>query len=449
MVTKVSQLILGHLAERTSKGLANAVSEAIGAGVLVEGERLPPIRTVAADLDLSPSTVSVAWRLLAGARAIRSDGRRGTVVMARSGPGPTRYRRALERSLNFSIDLSTGVPDPALLPDLAPALANLPRGWSAGSYLDDPIIAGLVEKLQEDWPYPAADYAIVDGAMDALDQVSTHLLRFGDVVVVENPCFPPLLDLLDALGARVVGVDVDDDGLVADQLGEALALKPRAVFLQPRAHNPYGSTMTTDRAEAIAALLGGSDCTVIEDDSAGAIASTAPISLGAWLPEQTIHIRSFSKSHGPDLRLAAMSGPSVVMDGLRERRLLGQGWTSRLLQIVLLELLSREESCQQVEAARVTYAHRRDAVVSALAREGVVIGGRDGLNLWLPVRNEMAAMLYLASRGIGAAAGSPFMTRDDSSAHLRITVGMVARDFATIAQELAHAASLAAMTGPR
>ena len=438
-----------RLSQRTSRGLANALSEAIGDGSIPEGTKLPSIRSVASGLDLSPSTVSAAWRLLAQAGAVRSDGRRGTVVRAGRGPGPTRYRRALERRAPFNLDLSTGVPDAELLPDLTLAFNNLHRAWISGSYLDDPIIPGLTEALAEDWPYDASQFIIVDGAMDALDQVSSHLLRYGDKVIVENPSFPPLLDLLDALGARTIGVDLDAEGLVPEGLAEALAQRPRAVFLQPRAHNPSGVSMSTARATLLAGQLRGTGVTVIEDDSAGSIASTSPISLGRWLPDQTVHIRSFSKSHGPDLRLAAMSAPASLADAIRERRLLGQGWTSRLLQAVLLDLLTRSSSREQIERARNEYADRRRRVTSALSGWGVETVGSDGLNLWLPVHDETAALIALASRGIGAAAGGPFATKPGSGAFLRITVGLIDDDVEHVAAELAMAATAAASVGPR
>ena len=65
--------------------------------------------------------------------------------------------------------------------------------------------------------------AVVDGAMDALDRVAGVVVRLGDRVAVEHPTFPPLLDLLDLLGAEVVGIDVDAHGMRADQLAAAVA----------------------------------------------------------------------------------------------------------------------------------------------------------------------------------------------------------------------------------
>lgn len=448
MLQNVIATLKAHLQESTSRGLAHAVSAAINAGELAEGDRLPPIRRVAEGLSLSPTTVSAAWALLARAGTIRTDGRRGTTVAARSRSGPTRYRRALERPGRFATDLSSGVPDPALLPNLSPALHRL-RGTSPGSYLDDPVLPGLVAVLREQWPYCAEGFLIADGAMDALDQLCSGHLRFGDRVIVEHPCFPPLLDLLDACGLQPIGVELDDDGPRPDDLATRLVDGVTAVFLQPRAQNPTGASMTPARAEALATVLRDRDVLVVEDDSAGAVASSPAISLGSWLPERTVHIRSFSKSHGPDLRLAAVSGPAAMIDALTERRLLGQGWTSRLLQALLLDLLTHAPAVAAVERARTSYAERRALLVQALADRDIEVGGQDGLNIWLPVRDEAAALVRLASRGIGAAAGSPFEVIRGGRPHLRITSGLVASQHRAIAAELADAATVGAWTSPR
>ena len=80
--------------------------------------------------------------------------------------------------------------------------------------------------------------------------------------------------------------------------------------------------------------------TVIEDDHAGDISSAPAVSVGQFLPDRTVHVSSFSKSHGPDLRLAAIGGPPALVAAVADRRLLGPGWSSRLLQAVLLDLLT-------------------------------------------------------------------------------------------------------------
>ncbi|MBB2948659.1 DNA-binding transcriptional MocR family regulator [Actinoplanes lutulentus] len=435
--------VMERLIDPSARGLAEAVSRAVGDGALAPGAKLPPVRTVAAELHLSPSTVNAAWQLLRRAGTIRTDGRRGTVVATAGTGGPGRYRAALRRTSGFGLDLSTGVPDPALLPPI-PALHGLSPAPS--SYLDEPVLPALGALLRDQWPYPAERLAIFDGAMDAIDQVASALLRLGDLAVVENPCFPPLLDLLEVLGVPVIGVGTDASGMLPDQLAAALARRPAAVFLQPRALNPTGASWSGSRASALAAVLAPHpQVYVVEDDSAGDLAAGPLCSLGTHLPRQVIHVRSFSKSHGPDLRLAAVSGPATVLDPILERRLLGQGWTSRLLQHLLLTLLTDPASVKAVRSARDEYALRRRLITSGLAASGIALPPGEGLNIWLPVEDEQAALLSLASAGIGAAAGTAFAVGPGMEPHLRVTVGLVAADHDEVSAQLARAAQAATL----
>ncbi|MEV6848526.1 aminotransferase class I/II-fold pyridoxal phosphate-dependent enzyme [Actinoplanes sp. NPDC051411] len=434
-----------RLGSPTARGLADAVGRAVGDGALAPGVRLPPIREVATYLQLSPTTVSAAWQLLRRAGTIQTDGRRGTIVAPSRSGGPGRYRAALRGRSGFPLDLSTGVPDPALLPLFADIPLSSP---SPSSYLDEPVLPELESFLRTTWPHPPERLAIFDGAMDAIDQIASGLLRLGDRAVVENPCFPPLLDLLEALGVRVVPVETDACGAVPSSLASALTEGPAAVFLQPRALNPTGASWSGSRAGSLAAVLARSGAYVVEDDSAGDVASSGLESLGRLLPSRTLHVRSFSKSHGPDLRLAAVSGPSTVLDPILERRLLGQGWTSRLLQTLLLRLLTLPGPVAAVRHARDAYAHRRATVLATLNDHGIVLPPGDGLNIWLPVRDEQAALLTLAANGIAAAAGAAF-TVGPGAPHLRVTTGLISTDHAAIAGLLAVAAQAPPRSSPR
>ena len=323
---------------------------------------------------MSPTTVSSAWQLLARSGAIRSDGRRGTTV-APDRLGGARYTTALRHQPGSRLDLSTGVPDPRLLPDL-----RLPPGQVGGedapsSYLDDPVLPDLGDLLRADWPYVVDDLLVVDGAMDALDLITRTLFRPGERVLVENPGFPPLLDLLEDRGVDVVPVGLDDSGPVLDDVVAGLSRKPVALVIQPRGQNPTGVSITPTRARRLASLLAPTSVLVVEDDSAGDIATSHDLSIGEWLPDRVLHIRSFSKSYGPDLRLAAVSGPASVLAPIRHARALGQGWTSRLLQRALVALLSDPVSQAQVKRARGEYARRRSLVADRLADHGIVVPG--------------------------------------------------------------------------
>ena len=203
--------------DHSAKGIALALSAGIDRGVLRPGERLPPIRRVARDLQVAPATISAAWSQLARA-GLPS---RPTVVAAlrcarrRSGRVATVARSTPHAG--YRVDLSTGLPDPRLLPDLARRDAARATGRQQHSYLEEPVVPALRAVLEESWPNPVEALTVVDGAMDAHSQFVAAHLRFGDRVAVEQPCFPPLLDLLEMAGAVPIGVGYDAEGpVVAD-----------------------------------------------------------------------------------------------------------------------------------------------------------------------------------------------------------------------------------------
>jgi DNA-binding transcriptional MocR family regulator len=440
----LASVISNGIDDRSAKGIAAAIGRLVSAGELQPGNRLPTVRELSRALGVSPTTVSEAWQTLALVGAIDARGRQGTFVRQPTGPGsPRRYRRVTEGPGHFALDLSTGTPDPALLPALGPVIARVSGQALTSSYLDQPVLPALDERLRAGWPFRPEELTVVDGAMDALDRVAQVIVRLGDRVVVEHPAFPPVLDLLEQLGAVMIGVDVDDEGMVPDQLAAALDQRPVAVFCQPRAHNPTGVTMSRRRAKVLADLLQHHDARpiVVEDDHSGDIASGKLVSFGQRLPARTVHVRSYSKSHGPDLRLAAVGGAGDVITAVANRRLLGPGWSSRILQAVLLEMLDDPATLDAVAAARDEYAARRSAITSVLDTHGVPSTGTDGINLWMRVRDERSALLTLAAQGIGAAPGDPFQVRDGDP-HIRVTVGLVPTTEQRLAGRLAEAANL-------
>jgi DNA-binding transcriptional MocR family regulator len=185
---------------------------------------------------------------------------------------------------------------------------------------------------------------------------------------------------------------------------------------------------------------------VVEDDHSGSISTGADVSLGTWLPDQVVHVRGFSKSHGPDLRIAAVSGPAQILDRVVSRRMLGPGWTSRMLQTILLDLLVEPRSREAVATARLTYARRQSAICSALATHDLELEVPDGINLWLPVADERAALVQLATEGIRAAGGAPFLAVPQGGDHVRVTTGLVDESAAAaVGAALAAAATAGAV----
>ncbi len=303
--------------------------------------------------------MSDAWRSLANVGAIEARGRNGSFVRRPTGPGrPRRYRQISEGPGHFQLDLSTGTPDPELLPDLGPIVARVSRQNLTSSYLDHPVLPELEELLVESWPFRPEAITVVDGAMDALDRIAQQVVHLGDRVIVEHPTFPPMLDLLELLGCEVIGVDVDAEGIQLAGVEAALARSPRMLLLQPRAQNPTGVALSPRRAQRLARLLRSTNTIVVEDDHANNISAAPIVTLGKWLPDRTVHVRSYSKSHGPDLRLAAVGGSGDIVTAVANRRLLGPGWSSRILQAVLVELLRDPATAHTLARAREVYGAR-------------------------------------------------------------------------------------------
>jgi DNA-binding transcriptional MocR family regulator len=450
------QTVVDEIEHRTPAGIAAAIGRLISSGRLAPGDRLPTVRALAAALAVSPATVSHAWQALTAVGLIVSRGRSGTFVLdAASRWLPARTQSMAGYQRESRIDLSRGTPDPRLLPDLGPALSRVSQRAATVVYQELPVIPELLKVLRESWPFPAESITVVDGALDAISRSLDVVARFGDRVIVEDPGFPPFFDLLDQLGIDRLPVPVDEHGILPAAFAEALAQSPVGVILQPRAHNPTGASMTAARAEELARLLGvhrrNAQTVVIEDDHSGEISVAPDVSLGRWLPRRVLHVRSYSKSHGPDLRIAALGGPASLLDRIVARRMLGPGWTSRMLQSILYDLLTQGDTIAQIAEARRIYFARQKALAEALAELGLTVTQADGINTWLPVTDERDAIVQLAASGIRVAGGSPFLAEAGPESFIRVTAGSLQGDTAEVALALAavsrRPASVAAAPG--
>ena len=441
---------LAALVDRSPPGIAGAFGRSIRSGELAPGDRLPTVRAVAAELGVSPATVSAAWQALRRTGVVVSRGRAGTFVRET----PRAWLSPRQRGLvgaspdGLRMDLSRGTPDPDLLPSLGPAFGRVSARAGTGVYQDEPVLPALRSILEATWPYPVEAITVVDGATDGIGRVLEQCVRLGDRVGMESPGYPPFYDLVESLGAEIVPLAMDESGVLPESLRTALDARPVAVVLQPRAQNPTGISMSPERAVQLAGVLSRRRKQpvpwIVEDDHSGAISTSPDVSLGSHLPERVVHVRSFSKSHGPDLRIAALGGPREMVDQVVARRMLGPGWTSRMVQTILHDLLTQARSMDEVSEARRQYFGRQRDLAARLADHQLSIATPDGINLWMPVRDERAALLHLAAEGIRVAGGTPFFPGPASPPHIRVTSGLVDPEHAA---EVAAALAAAAVAG--
>jgi DNA-binding transcriptional MocR family regulator len=395
----------------TAAEIAGRVRDLVAAGELSPGESLPPIRELARTIGVNRNTVAAAYRLLVAAGAAETKGRSGTAITQ----VPFHDGEGLGMAGNL-VNLASGNPDPAFLPDARRMLHRL--SYDSPLYgtpaIDEELIGWADRTLSPDVD---GEYRLVlaHGAVDAVERLLTAHLTRGDAVAVEDPCFLSSIGTLRMNGFRTSPVPIDDDGLLPDGLDRAIRDGARAVILTPRAHNPTGASLTAARAAELRAVLDRHPHVfVIEDDHFSAVSSSpyhraTPRSANRWAL-----IRSVSKFLGPDLRVAFIAADPTTTARLEARLGSGTTWISHLLQRLTHALLIDPATATLLDEARQAYAQRASSLARELARHGIITNPEpDGLNAWVEFDGPVQQLVAdLAESGWLVRPGDPFATEN-------------------------------------
>jgi len=392
---------------RPQGGSAREISASVEAGVrsgqLTPGDRLPPVRELAGQLGVSPTTVAAAYGDLRRRGITAGSGRAGTRIR---GAPPVSSRVYLSAPAGTR-DLITGGPDP----DLLPTLPARPAARPGRMYAQAPVASRLrrlaAGQLADDG-IDATSLMVTGGALDGIERVLATWLTPSARVLVEDPGHAVTFDLIAAMGYTAVPVPVDDLGIVPAGLAAALARAAGALIVTPRAQAATGAAWDGDRAAEIGAVLSRyPSLGVVEDDHAGPVSGVPALSVSAGR-ERWVTIRSVSKSLGPDLRLAVLAGDEATVARVAGRQALGTGWVSYQLQELVADLWSDPSAARALRRAAQVYATRGEALRSALRAHGIAASGRSGFTCWVPVPDEDGVASYLASAGWAVAPGQRF-----------------------------------------
>lgn len=422
-----------YLSGSTAVKIAASAEAAVAAGKIAAGDRLPPVRDLAKQLNVNPATIAAAYRLLQERGIAFAEGRRGTIIRPASPASPP-----VPVTLPPNVrDLSSGNPAADLVPNLAPFLRKLdgtPRLYR--DELNDPELVALARKQFHADGVPSASVAVVSGALDGIERVLREQLRPGDRVLVEDPCFTGVADLLHALALVPVPVAIDDEGLLPAAIQHAPPAQ--AIIVTPRAQNPTGAAFTERRGRQLRTILKQRpDLLIIEDDHAGPVAGAPYVTLVDNARERWAVVRSVSKSLGPDLRVAIMAGDARTIARVEGRQTLGIRWVSHILQRIVVALWHDKNVQKQLARAERIYTQRRTALINALRVHDIDAHGSSGLNVWIPLPEESAVIQSLFQRGWAVAAGERYRIKTPPA--IRVTTASLdAQDAHPFANDLAE-----------
>src|SRR5262245_47264387 len=285
--------------------LSGAIRSAIERGELVGGTRLPAERVLAAWLEVSRTTVVMAYDALARDEWLESRRGSGTTVRrtparalaARGGAAEVLsarnvvFRGLVERTgaeiefLGAHFERLPQVFDAAWR-EASADLRTLLRGHGYMP-LGLPALRSAIAKHLERAGLPTRpeQVLVTSGAQQAITLVAHLLIEPGDAVVVEDPTYLGAIDAFTAFGARITGVPLGPQGLEVGALREVVArTAPRVVYLIPTCHNPTGDVLPESGRRAAMRALEGQSPVVIEDMTLAdlTLAPAAPPPLAAF-----------------------------------------------------------------------------------------------------------------------------------------------------------------------
>jgi DNA-binding transcriptional MocR family regulator len=365
--------------------LVDLIRAEIDSGRLPAEARLEPTRALADRAGINHLTAVRAYRRLAELGYVTAAVGRGTFVR-RMLPGPPTsgscdWQAAVlpERRQSYaSYALAVSFRAPLPVDDLARIAAEIfaDTGADALSYLDPEGLPALraeiaVRGRRHGFADAADEIIVTSGARQAIDLVARAVLRPGDVVAVEAPTFAGTLSSLQATGARLIGIPVDEDGLDVDALERVLARHEiKLCVLQSSCQNPTGRDLSAPRAARLIELARSRSFFVLDDGVyAGVRFEGAERGrLRRLAPSHVIYIDSLSKTIGGGLRLGWVAADGPIRGRLIDLKLGSDFHTSSLIQHLAARYLAGGCYEDLLERTIPVYRERRDVLLESIDR---------------------------------------------------------------------------------
>jgi len=408
--------------------IADALQAALLEGSLKPGDRLPPQRQLAAQLDVDLTTITRAYDEARRRNLLEGRGARGT------------YVAAPKVELTSILDLSMNTPPP---PDGVDFDDMLKQGLSQvlmradNELLMTYHLAGGSDsdrKAGAKWLEPmfghldSRQVVVCPGAQAAIAALILALTEPGDVILAEPMSYPGLRAAATQFGRHIIAVEADKHGMVPEMLEQACRQhKPGLVYLNPTLQNPTAITIPERRRKEIASIAKRCNVRLIEDDPYWLLADAPPPPIATFALEQVYYIATLSKCLTPGLRVAfvlirAPHERERFLAALRAFALMAAPLTAALATQWILDG-SADRLMEGVRnEARLRHWMARDMLA------GRYNGAGDGLHVWLelPAYWNASQLARAAGReGIAVTPAKAFATGSGSVNAIRISLGSI------------------------
>ncbi|MHC8321448.1 aminotransferase-like domain-containing protein [Pseudomonas sp. GB2N2] len=359
------------------KRLADAVGKGIAEGLIEPGCKLPPHRLLADSLGVTIGTISRAYGEL----------ERVGLVVARVGDGTYVRQRGMERQRDAGFrnvsdepqvffDMSRNQPIPGreaqFLSQTLQALASDPgtlqriSGYTADVGLQRHRAAGAHWLRHQEFIADAGQIICVNGGQHGLLCSLMALLKSGDTLVTEHLTYPGLISVARMLGIKLIGVGMDDEGLIPEALDEVCRNhRVSALYCTPTIQNPTAAVMSVPRREAIVEVCRQHNLLIFEDDAHAVLAQHRPLPLCHFAPERSVLIGSLSKVVSAGLRVGYLHAPQPLV-GRLSAAVRGTCWMASPLTLEVASRWVENGIAEQLLGQQIAEISRRKWLVSGV-----------------------------------------------------------------------------------
>lgn len=239
------------------------------------------------------------------------------------------------------------------------------------------------------------DVIITTGGQQGIDLCAKVLCNEGDTVICENPSFIGALNAFRSYNTKLVGVDLEDDGMNIEALENALKANPKTkiIYVIPTFQNPAGITTSLAKRKAILELAEKYDCTILEDNPYGELrfaGEDVPTIKSLDTNGRVLYCSSFSKILSAGMRIGFVCGPKELVQKIVVVKQVNDVHTNLFFQMVASKFIDKYGLDDHIDFIKTLYRDKCNLMLSELDKEvgekAVYTRPEGGLFIWLTVK---------------------------------------------------------------